>query len=215
MGLWNFLFFIFFAQWKCWSPLCVFFVVRVNRVWDRNVCVCCRKNVVTSDGLAFLFEKSKGGGRKKHVGTIKQTQVYTSSPPFCSPHQSVCMPTFIHPTFLTEIIVSTSVSLAFSLTPSPSFSFGLPHLSCSIFIPSPTEPTSGSYWQSEQPLSHKRLSGLCVCTYVLVCAWQSMAYLNTICLLIKRRFHQITQAFTHSVPSAATATHGYVEKERA
>lgn len=43
--------------------------------------------------------------------------------------------------------------------PSPPFSFFLSHLSHSIFIRSPTELTSGSYWRSEQPLSQK---GLCV-----------------------------------------------------
>lgn len=78
------------------------------------------------------------------------------------------------------------VSRAFSLTLSPPPSFCLPHLSRSIFIPSPTELTSGSYWQSEQPFSHKRLSQLCVCVCVLVCvrmhvfecALQSVADLN-------------------------------------
>lgn len=71
-----------------------------------------------------------------------------------------------HPSvFLTDITVCLS-----SL--SPSLALRLPHLSCSIFILSPAELTSGSYWQSEQPFSHKSLTGmdsiLVCCVYVCV-----------------------------------------------
>lgn len=76
--------------------------------------------------------------------------------------------------FLSDITVPLS-----SL--SPSLALCLPHLSYSIFILSPAELTSGSYWQSEQPFSHKSLTGmdsLLVCSVYVCVPHENMADIN-------------------------------------
>lgn len=41
-------------------------------VCGTGVCVCCRRNVVTSEGLVFLFGRREE--EKKNIGAIKQTE---------------------------------------------------------------------------------------------------------------------------------------------
>lgn len=99
-----------------------------------------------------------------------------------------------HPSvFLTDITVPLSGLSA-------SLALCLPHLSCSIFILSPAELTSGSYWQSEQPFSHKSLTGLdsvlVCCVYVCV-PNEKRGRRKCESPLNKTMFHQTAHTFSH------------------
>lgn len=150
------------SEERWWLPLCVLSVIHGKRVW--NGCAWCCRNVVTSEGLGWFCLREEEDN----------TNICSSA--LSSPHQSVC----------SNLLSLRSLFLSRSFSPSLfpsillSLSFCLAHLSSSIFIPSPTELTSGSYWQSEQPLSHKSLTeSTCLCVWcVYVCApgkaWQTL-----------------------------------------
>lgn len=155
-----------------------------------NLCVgwayvCCLRNVVTCEGLVFLFEKREEDREEKNANPIRQTR---------HPHLS------LHPITLSALLRLSpnfshwghclSVCLSRFLSDPAS-------VSRSIFIPSPTELTSGSYWQSERPFSHKRPAGFCACACVCLAKYGRPKCKHP---RNKTRFHQTTRAFTNRQP---------------
>lgn len=158
----------------------------------------------------FLFRKEK---EREKRNNDKTNQVYMfSSTPFCSPHRSVSCHMFIpnvcrlRSLFLRPSALRSPASLTY-FWPCLRLSLSVSLTSLAIFIPSPTELTSGSYWQSEQPFSHKRLSWLRVRVWETVCclyacARQSMADHGKYKHSFIKRLHKTNKDIMHAFISS-------------